>query len=155
MCYLCLSSSCATAGFPAPTVVPGAASGVPDVLLLLLSLFIRCLSATAMYVLLLFCSAASAAALSAICFCCRPPCEHGYCASQLLSVMNLRISKLKDRSICFGCCTSNAVSRLTFIWRLSGGLVPAQFRMICICTLCCCLLLLSLMPQRNRRRFVL
>ena len=56
-------------GFPVPTVVPGAASGVRDMLLLLLPpLFTRCPGATAMYVLLLFCSAAisSAAALSAI-----------------------------------------------------------------------------------------
>ena len=48
----------ATSGSPSPTVVPGVASGVHDVLLLLLllPLFIHCPGATAMYVLLLFCS---------------------------------------------------------------------------------------------------
>ena len=60
----------APTGSPAPTVVPGVASGVHDVLLL--PLFIHCPGATALYVLLLFCSAAiySAADLSTICFCC-------------------------------------------------------------------------------------
>ena len=125
--------------------MPGAASGVHDVLLLLLllllPLFCRCPGgAAAMYVLLLCCSAVvtAAAAMAAIFFAADPR-DHGYYARQPLSVMCLGNFKLKDGSISFGRCTST-VSQLTFIWRLGGGLVPAycSFRMIRTCTLCCC-----------------
>lgn len=107
----------------APAIVPGAASGVKDVLLLpLLPLFYSCSGAAAMYgcctVLLLLLNLLVRNVLVAA------PSEHGYYASESVSVMRFRILKVNDGYICFASGT-NTVSRLTFISHLGGGLVPA------------------------------
>ena len=95
--------------------------------------------------------------------------EHGLYTSHPLSVMCLRILKLKYLFICFGSCASSA-SLLTpaATCILFGPWAEAScqpgFLTIRTCTLCCCcfclllllLLLLLIFPhQRNRRRFAL
>ena len=97
-------------GSPSPTVVPGAASGVHDVLLLLLLL--QPLFCRSCYVLLR-CSTAintDAAADVSVCdvFLLLTPVSM---VTMQLSMMSLRILKLKDEPICFGSCTST-VSQL-------------------------------------------
>ena len=79
--------------------------------------------------------------------------EHGYYVSQPLSGMCLRILKLKSGSLCFGSCTSTAIDCSFASRRRSRARVV--FVLYAPGTLCCCLLVLSLLRQRNRRRFVL
>ena len=120
----------APSAYPILTVVPGAASGLHDVLLLLLLLLqqlIRCSGAATMHVRLLSCSAAAAPAAAVLLFLgyvvAANPYEHGKYASQFLSVMYFCI-KEKYGPTCFGSCTCT-VLHLTLFWCLGGGLVPA------------------------------
>ena len=121
----------APSAYPILTVVPGAASGLHDVLLLLLLLLlqqlIRCSGAATMHVRLLSCSAAAAPAAAVLLFLgyvvAANPYEHGKYASQFLSVMYFCI-KEKYGPTCFGSCTCT-VLQWTLFWCLGGCLVPA------------------------------
>ena len=104
-------------GSPAPTVVPGAASEVHDILLLLLLLLLLCLR----------------------CVFAANPRQHDNYASQPLSVMCFRILKLKRGSSCLGSCTSAVMdivlasrrasrADLVLVWYVSVRFIPvAEF----------------------------